>query len=81
MTEGCKGIISLTNNNWSLKLSITFGDVWLAAVPRCMPQHSVAPLWPTTAAANNVLYDLQGRRVQTPAKGLYIRNGRKVMVK
>ena len=33
------------------------------------------------AAANNVLYDLQGRRVQTPAKGLYIRNGRKVMVK
>lgn len=46
-----------------------------------MPQRSVAPLWPTTAAANNVLYDLQGRRVQTPAKGLYICNGRKVMVK
>ena len=31
--------------------------------------------------ADDVFYDLQGRRVATPAKGLYIVNGKKVMVK
>ncbi len=31
LADGCKGIISMTNNNWSSKLSITFGDVWLAS--------------------------------------------------
>ena len=30
LTDGCSGIISMTNNNWSSKLSITFGDVYLA---------------------------------------------------
>ena len=30
---------------------------------------------------NNRYYDLQGRRVMQPAKGLYINNGKKVMVK
>ena len=30
LTDGCKGIISMTNNNWSSKLTITFGDVYLA---------------------------------------------------
>lgn len=29
LTDGCTGIISMTNNNWSSKLSITFGDVYL----------------------------------------------------
>jgi hypothetical protein len=29
----------------------------------------------------NALYDLQGRKVQNPTKGLYIRNGRKVLMK
>ncbi len=27
------------------------------------------------------IFDLQGRRVQTPGKGLYIRNGKKVVIK
>ena len=31
--------------------------------------------------ANDKLYDLQGRMVKTPKKGLYIRNGRKEIVK
>ena len=30
---------------------------------------------------NNVVFDLQGRRVNKPVKGLYIMNGKKVMVK
>ena len=33
-------------------------------------------------AQNNVLYDLQGRRVTSPTqKGIYIRNGKKILVK
>jgi hypothetical protein len=31
--------------------------------------------------AEKVIYDLQGRRVQAPAKGLYIVNGKKVVIK
>ena len=30
LTDGCRGLISLTNNNWSSTLSITFGDVYLS---------------------------------------------------
>jgi len=30
---------------------------------------------------NNVLYDLQGRRVEKPQRGIYIQNGKKVIVK
>ena len=30
LSDGCIGIISMTNNNWSSKLSITFGDVYLS---------------------------------------------------
>jgi hypothetical protein len=33
------------------------------------------------ANAESVIYDLQGRRVQKMTKGLYIVNGRKVLVK
>ena len=29
LTDGCKGLLSLTNDNWSSKLTITFGDVYL----------------------------------------------------
>ena len=32
-------------------------------------------------ATNNVVFDLQGRRVNKPVKGLYIMDGKKVMVK
>ena len=35
----------------------------------------------TSDKENGAIYDLQGRRVATPAKGLYIVNGKKVMVK
>ncbi len=32
-------------------------------------------------ATDNVWHDLQGRRVQTPARGLYIRNNKKIMIR
>lgn len=35
----------------------------------------------SVAAVNGVIYDLQGRRVERAVRGLYIVNGRKVMVK
>ena len=34
-----------------------------------------------TNTGSGAIYDLQGRRVATPAKGLYIVNGKKIMVK
>ena len=36
---------------------------------------------PSPLASNPVTYDLQGRRVDTPTKGLYIVGGRKVVIK
>jgi hypothetical protein len=35
----------------------------------------------TQSDASNRFFDLQGREVKTPTRGLYIRNGRKVVVK
>ena len=29
LTDGCRGILSMTNNNWSSTLTFTFGDVYL----------------------------------------------------
>lgn len=34
-----------------------------------------------TRRADHALYDLQGRRIQTPATGIYIRNGKKVVIR
>ena len=31
LPDGCRGLISLTNNNWSSTLTITFGDVYLGS--------------------------------------------------
>lgn len=31
LTDGCTGLISLTNNNWSSNLSFTFGNVYLSS--------------------------------------------------
>lgn len=35
----------------------------------------------TTLGTTNVYYDLSGRRIATPGKGLYIKNGKKVLIK
>ena len=35
----------------------------------------------TALGVSNVYYDLSGRRIATPGKGLYIKNGKKVLVK
>ncbi len=33
------------------------------------------------ASADGEYYDLQGRRVTAPAKGIYVTNGKKVIIK
>ncbi len=33
------------------------------------------------AQGSQLIYDLQGRRVENPTKGIYIVNGRKVVIK
>ena len=38
-------------------------------------------LTPALSKGEEVYYDLQGRRVAQPAKGLYIVNGKKVVIK
>ena len=35
----------------------------------------------TAQGAADAYYDLSGRRIATPGKGLYIKNGKKVLVK
>ena len=35
----------------------------------------------STTDGTKVIYDLQGRRVQVPSKGLYIVNGKKMIIK
>lgn len=34
-----------------------------------------------TARTDNAIYDLQGRKVKTPTKGIYIQNGKKIVIK
>jgi len=36
---------------------------------------------PVSYTANDALYDLQGRRVSKPTQGVYIRNGKKIVIK
>ena len=35
----------------------------------------------TTGSGNETYYNLQGQRVNTPAKGVFVKNGKKVMMK
>jgi hypothetical protein len=42
---------------------------------------SIQNLTPALSEGEGVFYDLQGRKVTVPAKGVYIMNGRKVVVK
>ncbi len=44
-----------------------------------MQPTGIEHLAPTTLGATNAIYDLQGRKVKSPGKGIYIRNGRKVI--
>ena len=42
---------------------------------------AISPLSLPDDASANIYYDLQGRSTQHPTKGLYIQNGKKVIIK
>ena len=70
--------------------TIEGGKAWLAVPVSAAKERRFFRLDDSTAGLDeivesasepDVFYDLQGRRVTTPARGLFIRNGRKVFVK
>ena len=51
------------------------------ADPTAIGSVSAAPSVPSVATTSQPVYDLQGRRVVTPTPGLYIYNGKKIIIK
>ena len=45
------------------------------------PITGIQPILTTPSYTDNAIYDLSGRRVNNPTKGLYIMNGRKVVIR
>jgi hypothetical protein len=64
----------------SRTLSITFDDETTGISNLNVTDRSASPLG-SSKNLNNEVYDLQGRRVMNPQKGLYIVNGKKVFVR
>ena len=69
--------------------NLTIGTAYLQ-VAKITPSRGFYPLWSedvtaieklTPAQSEGVVYDLQGRKVAQPTKGLYIVNGKKVIMK
>ena len=81
LADGCKGLLSITNDNWSSTLTITFDDVYLRH------EGDIAGISETPCMNNgerindSTIYDLNGRNMgkdrSTLPKGLYIINGKK----
>jgi len=67
-----KAYLTATNVPAGARLSITFDDSETTALKLVNSEKRVV---------NNEYYDLQGRRVAQPTKGLYIVNGKKVVIK
>ena len=60
--------------NWAVGLDLTYD-------PKEANAYTGITTPNTAVRVSNATYDLQGRRVENPAKGLYIQNGKKVYVK
>lgn len=58
--------------------TITF-KVTVAMSP--MEETGIEPVTDDAESSQSIYYDLQGRRVKNPTKGIYIMNGKKVLVK
>lgn len=54
---------------------------WHGTTPDAVAAAGISETFANTAADANLWFDLQGRRIAKPAKGLYINRGRKIMVK
>lgn len=75
MENGENGIIigAQTNKQWALVSNerISAEQVIIDGIDEI----------PTDLQESSILYDLNGRQVQHPSKGIYIRNGKKVLLK
>ena len=54
---------------------------WHGVTPADIPATGIQDFGAAKAPADGLFYDLQGRMVRSPKTGLYIRNGKKVIVK
>ena len=73
--SGSAVIISNSESYWRVQIALIENDQELADIITTI--ESVLP----EADANDAVYDLSGRRVVNPTKGIFIQNGKKVLVK
>ena len=70
------------NQNISVKeMYLTNNDDYSQEVPTGIQAVESGNLFPAFSQGEGAIYDLQGRRVTQPTKGLYIVNGKKVVIK
>ena len=70
---------SATAQQWIIISEAELADYQAAAIATAI--HDIEATTATDNRQDNDIYDLQGRRVSNPQKGLYIINGRKVVIK
>ena len=68
---GGKAYLKLPTASLSARMKLSFTDGETTAI------ENIKVMEPT----DNIIYDLQGRKVDQPTKGLYILNGKKVIIK
>jgi phage gp45-like len=68
-----KAYLKVANGGGARQLSIVFGDDEETT--------GIENLTPALSEGEGVVYNLRGQRVAQPAKGLYIVNGKKVVIK
>lgn len=76
LTTGLNTLIAANTGYFTEAMPIATGTV---TIPIAAVVDAINEV--TTGAANNNYYDLQGRRVLAPTKGLYIVGGKKVIIK
>lgn len=72
--------------SWTGKAnSVTFGSeanhIKMSAVKVTLAENEATGIKDVATTTSKQIYDLQGRRVENPVKGLYIINGRKVIIR
>lgn len=64
----------------SVQLTAHRAGVWVAVIPASSGPTGIDEI-KTTGKADPYYYDLQGRRVESPSRGIYIHQGHKVVVR
>ena len=81
------GKVMYENNNGGMQLSGTQKSYWRVQTALIEDNKELADIITIIesvlpeATANGAIYDLNGRRVENPTRGIFIQNGKKVLVK